>query len=180
MYFETPNKMTRVRTNAMALRSLPTDLATTERSPMDLERASENFRRLSAEKMGTMGDGKVRRPVEAVLRKRAGAALILAIGMVFVPADATARSPIACGTAYTVARGDTLFKIARRAFGNGKLYKQIFEANREILPNPASVEIGTEILIPASIAPGKPCARTRWRRNPSPSLAIRKSPGQRR
>jgi polar amino acid transport system substrate-binding protein len=155
MYYETPKNLTRVWTNAMALRSLPTDLATTERSPVDMERTSEKFRRLSAEKMGTMGDGKVRRPVEAVLRKLFGAALLLAIGMVFVPADATARSPITCGTAYTVASGDTLFNIARRAFGNGKLYKQIFKANREILPNSASIEIGTEILIPCLDSSGK-------------------------
>jgi len=152
MYYETPKKLTRVWTNAMALRSLPTDLATTERSPVDMERVSENFRRLSAERMG---DRTVRRPVEVVLRKLFGTALILAIGMVFVPADATARSPIACGTAYTVARGDTLFKIARRAFGNGKLYKQIFQVNRDILPNSASVEIGNEILIPCLDSSGQ-------------------------
>jgi polar amino acid transport system substrate-binding protein len=155
MYYEAPNKLGRLRTNAIAPRSLPTELAATERSTVDMERVSENFRRLSAERMGTMGDRKVRRKVEAALRKLFGAALILAIGTVFVPADATAQSPIACGTAYTVARGDTLFKIARRAFGNGNLYKQIFEANRHVLPNSASVEIGNEILIPCLDSSGK-------------------------
>ncbi len=43
---------------------------------------------------------------------------------------------------------DTLFKIAERAFGNGWLYKQIFKANSDVLPNSASVEIGNELLIP--------------------------------
>jgi ABC-type amino acid transport substrate-binding protein len=152
MYYETPIKLMRVWTNSMALRSLPTDLATTKRSPVDMERVSENFRRLSAKRMRGR---TVRRPVEAGLRKLFGTALILAIGMVFVPADATAKSPITCGTAYTVVRGDTLFMIAKRAFGNGKLYKQIFQANREILPNSASVEIGTEILIPCLDSTGK-------------------------
>jgi len=155
MYYETPQKLTRVLPNAMAQRSLPTDLATTECSPAHMKRASENFCRLSAEKMGRVGDGKVRRPVEAVSRKLFGTALLFAIGMVFVPADATARSPIACGTVYTVARGDTLFKIAEWAFGNGNLYKQIFEANRHVLPNSASVEIGDAIQIPCLDSTGK-------------------------
>jgi len=75
-------------------------------------------------------------------------AALLGIGTAAVPVIAVAKPPIACDTIYTVARGDTLIKIAERAFGNGLLYKQIFEANSDILPNSASVEIGNELLIP--------------------------------
>jgi len=94
------------------------------------------------------GKSQVRRPAEEIVRKLFGVALMLGVGIAVVPTDATARPPIACGTTYTVARGDTLFKIAERAFGNGWLYKQIFEANSNILPSSASVEIGNELLIP--------------------------------
>jgi hypothetical protein len=131
------------------------DAQVIELSHVRTRQAVENLCRMSAKKVGAMGDGQIRRPAEAVLCKLSGAALMLAIGLVFVPADATARSPIACGTAYTVTRGDTLFKIADRAFGNGKLYKQIFEANRNVLPNSASVEIGNEILIPCLDSTGQ-------------------------
>ena len=148
MYYERAKKKTGVRMNAIALRSFPTDLATTERSPVNMERGVENFRRMRAKKVGMKGKSQVRRPAEEIMRKLFGVALMLGIGIVVVPTDATARPPIACGTIYTVARGDTLFKIAERAFGNGRLYKQIFEANSNVLPNSASVEIGNKLLIP--------------------------------
>ena len=154
MYYETAKK-TGVRTNAMALRSFPTDLATTERSPVNMARGVENFRRMSAKKAGMKGKSQVRRPAEEIMRKLFGVALMLGIGIVVVPTDATAQPPIACGTIYTVARGDTLFKIAERAFGNGLFYKQIFEANSDVLPNSASVEIGNELLIPCLDGTGK-------------------------
>jgi len=147
MYDGTETKMRRWR-DAIASLPSPTDLRTTERSPVNMERAVENFRRMSAKKAGMKGKSQVRRPAEEIVRKLFGVALMLGIGIAVVPTDATARSPIACGTTYTIARGDTLFKVAERAFGNGWLYKQIFEANRDVLPNSASVEIGNELLIP--------------------------------
>ncbi len=82
-------------------------------------------------------------------------AALLGIGTAAIPVIAVAKPPIACGTIYTVARGDTLIKIAERAFGNGLLYKQIFEANSNILPNSASVDIGNELLIPCLDGTGK-------------------------
>lgn len=49
---------------------------------------------------------------------------------------------------YTVKKGDTLGKIAKEFYGNAKLYKQIFEANRHILKNADLIEIGQELTIP--------------------------------
>ena len=147
MYYKTETKM-RGRRDAITSLLTPADLQTTERSPVNMERGVGNFRRMSAKKAGMKGKSQVRRPAEEIMRKLFGVALMLGIGIAVVPTDATARPPIACGTIYTVARGDTLFKIAERAFGNGWLYKQIFEANRDVLPNSASVEIGNELLIP--------------------------------
>ena len=82
-------------------------------------------------------------------------AALLGIGTAAIPVIAVAKPLIACGTIYTVARGDTLIRIAERAFGNGLLYKQIFEANSDILPNSASVAIGNELLIPCLDGTGK-------------------------
>ncbi len=82
-------------------------------------------------------------------------AALLGIGTAAVPVISVAKPPIACDTIYTIERGDTLFKIAERAFGNGFLYKQIFGANSDILPNSASVEIGNELLIPCLDGTGK-------------------------
>jgi len=75
-------------------------------------------------------------------------AALLAIGTAAVPVIAVAKAPIACGTTYTIERSDTLFRIAVRAYGDGWLYKRIFQANRDLLAEEASVEIGNELLIP--------------------------------
>ncbi len=147
MYDGTETKMRR-RRDAITSHLTPTDLRTTERSTVDMERAVENFRRRSAKRGSMMGESQVRRRAEEIRRKLFRVALMFGIGIAIVPTEASARQPIACGTTYTVARGDTLFKIAERAFGNGWLYKQIFKANRDVLPNSASVEIGNELLIP--------------------------------
>ena len=154
MYYEMEAKM-RGRRDAITSLLTQADLQTTERSPDNMERAVENFCRMSANKASMKGKSQVRRSAEEIVRKLFGVALMLGIGIAVVPTDATARSPIACGTTYTVARGDTLIKIAERAFGNGLLYKQIFEANSEILPNLDSVAIGNELLIPCLNSTGK-------------------------
>lgn len=135
--------------------SQSTDLHTTEPTHPGMGRAVENFQRMSAEKAAMTENSQIYRPAAAVFGKIAGVTLMLGIGMAFVPADAKARSPIACGTTYTIARGDTLFQIAERAFGNGKLYNKIFEANSDVLPNSASVEIGNAILIPCLDSSGQ-------------------------
>ncbi len=154
MYYETETKM-RGRRDAITSLLTPADLQTTERSPDNMERGVENFRRMSAKNASMKGKSQVRRSAEEIVCKLFGVALMLGIGIAVVPTDATARPPIACGTIYTVARGDTLIKIAERAFGNGLLYKQIFEANSDILPNSASVAIGNELLIPCLDGTGK-------------------------
>ena len=61
--------------------------------------------------------------------------------------DAVAQARIACGSLYRVASGDTLHKIATRAYGKGD-YQTIFEANRDILPDISRIAVGDELLIP--------------------------------
>jgi hypothetical protein len=51
---------------------------------------------------------------------------------------------------YTVQRGDTLWKIAESHYGHGKggRYKEIFEANRELLRDPDKIYPGQRLRIP--------------------------------
>lgn len=49
---------------------------------------------------------------------------------------------------HTVAKGETLGKIAKHYFGNAMKYKEIFEANTDILKNPDLIHPGQELKIP--------------------------------
>jgi nucleoid-associated protein YgaU len=49
---------------------------------------------------------------------------------------------------YTVQSGDTLWKIAEEQLGNGGRYKEIFEANRDLLDSPDHILPGQELKIP--------------------------------
>lgn len=73
------------------------------------------------------------------------------IGMVVLAtgrdASAQGRGAIACGTFYTVVRGDTLHAIASRVYPTPD-YMAIYRANRSFMPSPAEIEIGDRLLIP--------------------------------
>lgn len=49
---------------------------------------------------------------------------------------------------HTVVKGESLSLIAKHYYGDLMKYKQIFEANRNILDNPDKIEIGQELIIP--------------------------------
>ena len=59
--------------------------------------------------------------------------------------DKPARVPTA-GRAYTVVKGDTFWSIARRVYGDGKLWTRIQEANPDVDPN--NLKPGQVIAIP--------------------------------
>lgn len=90
--------------------------------------------------------GDYRGPRRAFLRNVIGATCC--IGAMVLAGVAQARPPIACGALHSVERGDTLFRIAERAYGDGRNYRRIYVANKDLLPNEQSVEIGDQILIP--------------------------------
>lgn len=48
---------------------------------------------------------------------------------------------------YTVEKGDSLYKISRKMYGNGKYYARIEKANLDI--NPDDIEPGVKIIVPA-------------------------------
>jgi nucleoid-associated protein YgaU len=50
---------------------------------------------------------------------------------------------------YTVAKGDTLSKIAKEHYGNANEYNKIFEANRPMLKHPDKIYPGQLLRIPA-------------------------------
>ncbi len=49
---------------------------------------------------------------------------------------------------HEVIKGDTLWKIAEKYYGDGKLYKKIFEANTSILKDPNKIKVGQKLRIP--------------------------------
>ena len=49
---------------------------------------------------------------------------------------------------YTVKKGDSLSKIAKRFYGNAMKYQQIFEANRPMLSDPDKIYPGQNLRIP--------------------------------
>ena len=53
---------------------------------------------------------------------------------------------------HEVKAGENLHWIAATYYGNPRLWKKIFEANRDKLSNPNQIEIGQKLLIPANVA----------------------------
>ena len=51
---------------------------------------------------------------------------------------------------YTVEKGDTLSKIAKEQLGSANAWKQIFEANRDVLDDPDRIFPGQVINLPPS------------------------------
>ena len=49
---------------------------------------------------------------------------------------------------HVVKKGDTLWKIAESCYGDGSLYKKIFEANKDILKDPDIIKVGQKLRIP--------------------------------
>lgn len=52
---------------------------------------------------------------------------------------------------YIIEKGDSLWKIAEKAYGNGIKYKEIFEANREVIEDPDKIFPGQKIRIPKNL-----------------------------
>lgn len=49
---------------------------------------------------------------------------------------------------YTVAKGDSLSKIAKQAYGNANRWREIFDANRDQLDNPDLIQPGQVLKLP--------------------------------
>ncbi|WP_119256678.1 5'-nucleotidase C-terminal domain-containing protein [Shinella zoogloeoides] len=62
-------------------------------------------------------------------------------------AATTAEGGVAAGGRHVIARGDTLWDLAKAAYGDGTLWRRIAEANGN--PRPRALHIGRELSIPA-------------------------------
>jgi nucleoid-associated protein YgaU len=51
---------------------------------------------------------------------------------------------------YTVEKGDTLSQIAKEQLGNASAWKQIFEANRDVLDDPDRIFPGQVLKLPSA------------------------------
>lgn len=52
------------------------------------------------------------------------------------------------GETYTMQRGDTLYSLATRFYGDGKLWTRIAEANRDKFRDVTAIPVGTVLVIP--------------------------------
>ncbi len=51
-------------------------------------------------------------------------------------------------TEYTVKKGDSLSLIAKHHYGDAKLWKKIYEANKDVVSNPDLIQIGWKLKLP--------------------------------
>jgi len=54
------------------------------------------------------------------------------------------------GTTYTVKKGDCLWNIAKKFYGNGSKYTKIYEANKDKIRNPNLIYVGQVLTIPSA------------------------------
>jgi nucleoid-associated protein YgaU len=52
------------------------------------------------------------------------------------------------GRRHVVVKGDTLFSLAQKYYGNRSRWRDIYAANRDVLPSENSLQLGMEIKIP--------------------------------
>ena len=52
---------------------------------------------------------------------------------------------------YVIQKGDTLWKIAEKAYGDGSKYNRIVDVNREVIRDPNKIFPGQKIRIPKSL-----------------------------
>jgi len=65
-----------------------------------------------------------------------------------MPTAETSGPETGVAQTHTVQKGDTLYGLARRYYGDGKLWTKILEANRDKIKNETSVPVGAVLTIP--------------------------------
>jgi len=62
--------------------------------------------------------------------------------------SSAANRPVEREVTYTVQKGDSLSKIAQQQLGDGRKWKEIFEANRDQITNPDLIHPGQVLRMP--------------------------------
>jgi nucleoid-associated protein YgaU len=57
-------------------------------------------------------------------------------------------SSVGVGKTYTIKKGDSLSKIAKREYGDAQQWRRIYEANRDIIKDPDLIYPGQVVRIP--------------------------------
>jgi nucleoid-associated protein YgaU len=71
------------------------------------------------------------------------------VGVAEVDASAVKSPPAAQKVEYhVIQKGDTLWALAKRYYGDGSRYPRLFEANREVIKDPDKIFVGQKIRIP--------------------------------
>ena len=52
------------------------------------------------------------------------------------------------GRTHVVAKGETLSSIAKKYYGDTNEWKKIWEANKNVVPDPKKLKVGTKLVIP--------------------------------
>ena len=68
----------------------------------------------------------------------------------YTPAASSYDAPIAPGNdrVYQVRKGDTLYRLARQFYSDQARWRDIWSANRNRVPNPDQLNVGTKLIIP--------------------------------
>jgi len=93
----------------------------------------------------TLGISKVEASELKIVAPDSGLSLASADMTELVKASTSAEEP----KFHTVEKGDTLWAVSDKAYGNGKHYNVIFEANKPMLSHPDKIYPGQVLRIPA-------------------------------
>jgi nucleoid-associated protein YgaU len=89
-------------------------------------------------------------------------------------ATAPVRAPAETPGAYTVQSGDTLSSIATKVYGDSKLWKRIYDANKDAIgSDPGALKVGQSLRIPPKTgdAAAKPAPTAAPAATPAPASA---------
>jgi nucleoid-associated protein YgaU len=64
--------------------------------------------------------------------------------------SSTAPPPPSTDQTYTVVKGDSLSKIAKRVYGDAQQWRKIYEANKDQIKNPDLIHPGQTLRIPGA------------------------------
>ncbi len=64
------------------------------------------------------------------------------------PLAKVGKATPAGGQTYTVQKGDTLYGLAKRFYGDGKLWTRIADANKDKIRNATTIPLGAVLVIP--------------------------------